>query len=103
MGEVISTKLIWYDVEEKKPKIDEQVLIRMECYYEDDLKGKGFRIGVWDRTPHGYESWFYLGNVEDSANKMGYVWKATYWAYLPDVIFIDNFNKICNRWEILDL
>ena len=104
MDEIINTKLIWHDDKKEKPKMDEEVLIRMECYYKDNLQGKGFRIGVWNRNPHGYESFYYLGNVEKFANEMGNVWKATYWAYLPDAISVDNLdNKICSRWEILDL
>lgn len=101
MDELINTKLIWYDAEKKKPKIDEQVLIRIESYYENDFRGKGFSIGLRVRNPHGYESWYYLGRLKD---EMGYVFKAICWAYLPGVIHVDNLNNnICNRYEILDL
>jgi len=104
VNEVINTKLNWHDDKKEKPEIDRQVLIRIECYYEDDLKGDGFRVGFWQRNPHGYESWYYLGNLEEKANKMGYIWKSTYWSYLPEVVSVDNFNNnIYSRFELLDL
>lgn len=102
MDEIIETRLIWHDESKEKPKIGKQVLIRIESYYEEDLRGKGFTVGYWKRDPHRYESWFYLDNV--TARRMGYVWKATYWAYLPDTILIDNLDdRICSRSDILDL
>ena len=100
MSKIIDTRLIWYNVE-KKPKIDKQVLIRIESYYEDDLRGRGFRIGFWQRDPHGRESWYYLDRGEANPDKMGYTFKATFWAYLPESIKVCDIKN--NRFEILDI
>jgi len=109
MDELIETKLIWHDEKKEKPKIDEQVLIRIESYHKnsynkENLRGRGFRIGYWQRDPRGHESWYYLGKLEESAKKMNYVWEATYWTYLPENIDIKiRINEINNRFEILDI
>ena len=104
MDEIIDTKLIWHDSEKKKPKIDEQVLIRIETYYQKELRGRGFRIGYWKRDPDGYEYWFYLQRGKGGPNAMGYIFKGTYWAYLPEVIHINDMDgKINDRFEILDI
>jgi len=101
--EIISTKLIWNDAKNVKPKIDKQVLVRIESYYENDLRGSGlFRIGFWQRDPDGRESWYYLGRGEANPDEMGYTFKAICWSYLPDTMEVyDNIKK--SRFELLDI
>ena len=102
MFEVIDTKLVWHCAKKEKPKIDKQVLIRIESYYKEDLRGSGFRIGYWEKDPDGSESWFYLYRGKEGPDEMGYIFKAICWSYLPDTCSVD-YKDIKNRFEILDL